>query len=61
MDITLTMANIADANEIHEMQIISFKPLLERYQDFDISPGAEPIEKIIERLNQSFTHFTNIN
>ena len=64
MNVTLKRANIADANEIYEMQIISFKSLLEKYQDFDISPGAEPIEKIIGRLNQSFTHYyiiKNIN
>ena len=57
MNIILKRANINDAIEIHKMQIASFKSLLEKYQDFDISPGAEPIDKIIERLNQNITHY----
>lgn len=31
------------------MQIAAFSELLDRYQDYDLSPGAEPVDKIIER------------
>jgi GNAT superfamily N-acetyltransferase len=57
MNIKLIKASVEDAKEIHEMQLISFKSLLVKYQDYDISPGAETIEKIIMRLNQSFSHY----
>ncbi len=39
---------------IHEMQINSFMPLLEKYQDYDTNPANEPLERVITRLNQSF-------
>jgi GNAT superfamily N-acetyltransferase len=55
--VSLVRAELGDAHEIHEMQLTAFKPLLDKYQDFDINPGAEPIEKVLERLRQPFTHF----
>jgi hypothetical protein len=50
MDINLKKATIEDANEIHQMQLKSFKELLDKYQDYEISPGNEPIDKIIARI-----------
>lgn len=41
MTITLEKADISDAREIYDLQIESFKALLNKYQDFDYSPGAE--------------------
>ena len=31
------------------MQIAAFSELLDRYQDYELSPGAEPVDKIIAR------------
>jgi GNAT superfamily N-acetyltransferase len=57
MDINLVKATLENASEIHEMQIITFKPLLEKYQDFDLSPGNEKIEKTIARLKENITDY----
>jgi len=57
MDINLEKATIEDANEIHQMQLKSFKELLDKYQDYEISPGNEPIDKIIARINQKETDY----
>jgi hypothetical protein len=39
------------------MQLKSFRKLLDKYQDYDISPGNEPIDKIIARIDQKETDF----
>jgi GNAT superfamily N-acetyltransferase len=57
MEIILTKANIKDAAIIHKMQIVAFKSLLDKYHDYEISPGAEPIEKVEARLQQSYTDY----
>jgi len=45
---------------IHAMQIIAFMSLLEKYQDYETSPANEPIQKTIDRINQSFTDYYTI-
>lgn len=35
---------------VHQLQIESFKTLLQKYQDYDTNPGAEPLEKIVNRF-----------
>lgn len=57
MNISLTKSKLKDAEIIHEMQIKSFMPLLEKYRDYETSPTNEPLEKIIERINQPFTDY----
>lgn len=57
MKISLIKANLKDAELIWKMQTEAFAGLLEHYQDTDTSPANEPIEKIISRLNQSFTYY----
>jgi N-acetylglutamate synthase-like GNAT family acetyltransferase len=57
MNIILVKATLEDANEIHQMQIITFKSLLEKYQDYDISPGNEKLERTISRLNEEITDY----
>ena len=57
MEVKLLRANINNAKEIHTMQVEAFKELLEKYQDFDINPGNESVEKIEARLQQNFTFF----
>lgn len=44
-----------DLQVLHQIQIESFKPLLEKYQDNDLSPGNESIEQIIRKFQQDFT------
>ena len=57
MGVSLCKANLEDAMKIHKMQINSFMPLLEKYQDYDTNPANEPLERVITRLNQSFTDY----
>jgi len=57
MNILLVKATIENAEEIHQMQIKSFKNLLEKYKDYDTNPGNESIERIIQRFNQEFTDY----
>jgi N-acetylglutamate synthase-like GNAT family acetyltransferase len=57
MDINLVKATIENSKEIHEMQLSAFKNLLEKYKDYEISPGNEKIEKIIDRINQEITDY----
>lgn len=57
MEVTLLRANIDNAKELHAMQVEAFKELLEKYQDFDTSPGSERMEKVEARLKQDFTFY----
>ena len=56
-NINLLKATPEDANELFQMQIMAFKPLLEKYQDFDLNPGNEKIERTIARLNEKITDY----
>ena len=56
-NINLLKATLDDANELFQMQIITFKPLLEKYQDFDLNPGNEKIEETIRRLSEKITDY----
>ena len=57
METKLIKASLEDANELHRMQLIAFKPLLDKYQDFDLNPGNENIEKTILRLKEDSTDY----
>lgn len=57
MQVNLLKAEIGDAKEIHAMQIIAFKELLEKYQDFDTNPASESVQKVETRLMQDFTYY----
>ena len=57
MDITLKKASIADAKEIFDMQIKSFKKLLEKYKDYDYNPGAESIDRTIKRFEEPVSDY----
>lgn len=50
-------ASVSDAEEIWSMQIEAFRELLEKYQDYETSPGSEPIEKVLARLEQPQTYY----
>jgi len=57
MDISIFKSGLNEASSIHEMQIKVFMPLLIKYQDYETSPGNESVERIIDRLNQTFTDY----
>lgn len=57
MEIELIRAGVEDAREIHAMQLETFRELLDKYQDFDTSPGSEKVEKVEARLRQDFTYY----
>ena len=61
MAITLTKAKFENCPELYRLQIKSFRALLEKYQDYDFSPGAERIERTYERFHQSITDFWMIS
>ena len=55
--VTLQEATKDNIHEVWEMQIKAFEDLLEKYQDFDMSPGAEPFENILAKFNQPWTKY----
>ncbi|MBR3279112.1 MAG: GNAT family N-acetyltransferase [Lachnospiraceae bacterium] len=57
MDIKLRKASRDDLNAIWEMQVESFKGLLEIYQDYDMSPACESVDKIVARFEQPWTTY----
>lgn len=57
MEVRFVRADVSHAAEIHAMQIEAFRELLEKYQDFDTSPGCESVEKVKARLKQDTTYF----
>lgn len=57
MHIELVPASIKDAETIWHMQRIAFEELLIKYQDYDLNPANEPLEKVQWRLSLPATHF----
>ena len=57
MSVTLRQAKREDVETIWKMQVEAFRGLLEKYQDYDISPGAEPVDNVISRFEQPWTTY----
>ncbi len=57
MELRLIRAGVPDARELWQMQKTAFAQLLERYQDFETSPAAEPLERTVSRLEQDNTYY----
>ena len=57
MPVQLRKATIEDCEQIHQMQVAAFRALLERYHDLETNPGAEPLSRIEERMQQPFTDY----
>ena len=55
--ISLRKAKAEDIEKIWKMQIEAFRALLEKYQDYDLSPAAEGIDKIRARYEQTWTTY----
>lgn len=60
MKITLQLAHMTDAAEIHKLQIAAFSPLLEKYRDYGTSPANEALEKTIRRLKNPASFYFKI-
>lgn len=50
--IQLRKAGIKNAEELHEMCVRSFRPLLDKYRDFETSPAAETLDQMKARLQR---------
>ena len=57
MSITLVKATESDIKEIWEMQVEAFKSLLEKYQDYDMSPATESYENLLNKFKQPWTKY----
>lgn len=57
MKIIVSKVGVEKAEQIYRLQIQSFKGLLEKYQDYDYSPGAEKLERTLQRFQEPFTDF----
>ena len=57
MSVTLRQAKREDLEIIWKMQVEAFGGLLEKYKDYDMSPAAENIDKIVARFEQPWTKY----
>ena len=57
MAVSLRPATIEDTEIIWKMQVEAFTDLLEKYQDYDISPATESFEKIKGKFEQLWTTY----
>ena len=55
--VALTIAGEDDIRTIWKMQISAFSDLLEKYQDYEMSPAAESFEKVMARYMQPWTTY----
>lgn len=46
-----------DAKTIHAMQVRAFRGLLEKYRDYATNPAAEPVEKVISRMQMENSRY----
>ena len=46
-----------DVEIVWRMQVEAFSELLEKYQDYETSPGAESADKVMERFKQPWTTY----
>ena len=60
-NIILKAATEEDIQTVWEMQVKAFSDLLEKYRDYDMSPAAESIEKVMARYKQPWTTYYFIN
>ena len=55
--ITLRKATAEDIEKLWKMQVEAFRALLEKYQDYDLSPAAESVDKVRARYEQPWTTY----
>ncbi len=56
-NINLKPVTKQDIETVWRMQIEAFSELLEKYQDYDMSPAAESMEKVLARFEQPWTTY----
>ena len=57
MSINLKRATREDIETIWKMQVKAFASLLEKYQDYDMSPATEDLERILAKYEQPWTTY----
>ena len=57
MAVTLRKATREDLETLWKMQTEAFSELLNKYQDYDMSPAAESLEKITAKFEQPWTTY----
>ena len=57
MKIELLKATESDIKEIWKMQVKAFESLLEKYQDYDMSPATESYENVLNKYKQPWTSY----
>ena len=57
MKIELLKATESDIKEIWKMQVEAFRGLLEKYQDYDMSPATESYENVLNKYKQPWTSY----
>ena len=57
MNIELKPIMREDVETVWKMQVEAFSGLLDKYQDYDISPAAEGLDKVLARFEQSWTTY----
>ena len=57
MNIELKPVKREELETVWKMQVEAFKELLQKYQDYDMSPAAESIDKITARFEQPWTTY----
>ena len=55
--IELQAVTDGDVQTLWEMQVEAFSELLQKYQDYETSPSAEGIDKVMARYRQPWTHY----
>ena len=57
MGVILVQVARDDMEELWKMQVEAFSDLLEKYQDYDVSPAAESFVKVMARFEQPWTTY----
>ena len=57
MSIELKPIKREDIETVWKMQVEAFQVLLDKYQDYDMSPAAEPVDKVLARFEQPSTTY----
>jgi GNAT superfamily N-acetyltransferase len=57
MSIELKTVKRDDIERVWKMQIEAFSGLLQKYQDYDLNPGAEGMDKVMARFEQPWTTY----
>ena len=57
MSVELKVVSREDIETVWKMQVEAFSGILEKYQDYDLNPAAEEMDKVLARFEQPETTF----